>query len=246
MERWGWLPLLAGVAAATRARPGGRRGHGAQVAQRPAGDGRAARSARPAASSPSAPARRRRSSSASASTSRCAPTNCPYPTAGSLALAGAAATDRDPLLRAVLRSLEEWYGRVARRRRRPGRAAGCRRRTRRAARRSAAPCGPSCPAADELTGEAVAIDGDGRLVHRPRRRACSSRSARATSCICGGTATRARDRCRAPSGSSEAGAPVSRAEPVVRADRRSRRGRFSTVLPYRWHAAEGMRSTASR
>ncbi|MFV2120547.1 biotin--[acetyl-CoA-carboxylase] ligase [Streptomyces sp. Act-28] len=34
----------------------------------------------------------------------------PVPTAGSLALAGAVCTDRDPLLRAVLRSLEEWYG----------------------------------------------------------------------------------------------------------------------------------------
>lgn len=35
----------------------------------------------------------------------------PVPTAGSLALAGASGTDRDPLLRAVLRSLEQWYGR---------------------------------------------------------------------------------------------------------------------------------------
>ncbi|MGG7611985.1 biotin--[acetyl-CoA-carboxylase] ligase, partial [Streptomyces sp. ZG43] len=35
----------------------------------------------------------------------------PVPTAGSLGLAQAAVTDRDPLLRAVLRSLEEWYGR---------------------------------------------------------------------------------------------------------------------------------------
>jgi BirA family biotin operon repressor/biotin-[acetyl-CoA-carboxylase] ligase len=34
----------------------------------------------------------------------------PVPTATSLALAGASCTDRDPLLRAVLRSLAQWYG----------------------------------------------------------------------------------------------------------------------------------------
>lgn len=34
----------------------------------------------------------------------------PVPAAGSLLLAKAAVTDRDPLLRAVLRSLEQWYG----------------------------------------------------------------------------------------------------------------------------------------
>ncbi|PZG74154.1 biotin--[acetyl-CoA-carboxylase] ligase, partial [Streptomyces sp. NTH33] len=33
----------------------------------------------------------------------------PVPQAGSLALAGAVSTDRDPLLRAMLRSLEDWY-----------------------------------------------------------------------------------------------------------------------------------------
>jgi BirA family biotin operon repressor/biotin-[acetyl-CoA-carboxylase] ligase len=35
----------------------------------------------------------------------------PRPDATSLALAGAAATDRDPLLRALLRALADWYGR---------------------------------------------------------------------------------------------------------------------------------------
>lgn len=35
----------------------------------------------------------------------------PVPRAGSLALAGAVNTDRDPLMRGVLRSLEDWYGR---------------------------------------------------------------------------------------------------------------------------------------
>ncbi|GAB7031385.1 biotin--[acetyl-CoA-carboxylase] ligase [Streptomyces sp. NPDC021749] len=87
----------------------------------------------------------------------------PVPTAGSLALAGARNTDRDPLLRAVLRSLEEWYGRwqdadgdPARSRLQEAYAAGC------------ATLGRSVraelPGDQEITGEAVAIDGDGRLV----------------------------------------------------------------------------------
>ncbi|MGW7352613.1 biotin--[acetyl-CoA-carboxylase] ligase [Streptomyces sp. NPDC054784] len=87
----------------------------------------------------------------------------PVPTAGSLALAGADGTDRDPLLRAVLRSLEEWYGRWDEADGDPGAsgaqaayAAGC------------ATLGRSVrvelPGGDALTGEAVALDGDGRLV----------------------------------------------------------------------------------
>ncbi|MBG0852911.1 biotin--[acetyl-CoA-carboxylase] ligase [Streptomyces spinoverrucosus] len=87
----------------------------------------------------------------------------PVPTAGSLALAGAVNTDRDPLLRAVLRSLEEWY----RRWRTAGGdpvssglhetyAAGC------------ATLGrvvrAELPGGRSIIGEAVAVDGDGRLV----------------------------------------------------------------------------------
>ncbi|MGW1543425.1 biotin--[acetyl-CoA-carboxylase] ligase [Streptomyces sp. NPDC002309] len=87
----------------------------------------------------------------------------PVPTAGSLALAGAVNTDRDPLLRAVLRSLEEWY----RRWRTAGGdpvssglqetyAAGC------------ATLGrvvrAELPGDRSIVGEAVAVDGDGRLV----------------------------------------------------------------------------------
>ncbi|MEU9988593.1 biotin--[acetyl-CoA-carboxylase] ligase [Streptomyces sp. NPDC048045] len=87
----------------------------------------------------------------------------PVPLAGSLALAGAVSTDRDPLLRAVLRSLEEWY----RRWRDAGGdpavsglqetyAAGC------------ATLGrvvrAELPGDRALVGEAVAVDGDGRLV----------------------------------------------------------------------------------
>ncbi|MGW1781319.1 biotin--[acetyl-CoA-carboxylase] ligase [Streptomyces sp. NPDC002143] len=87
----------------------------------------------------------------------------PVPQAGSLALAGAVTTDRDPLLRGVLRSLEEWYGRW----RTAGGdplasglqetyAAGCATlgRTVRA----------ELPGNRSLVGEAVAVDDDGRLV----------------------------------------------------------------------------------
>ncbi|MET9128346.1 biotin--[acetyl-CoA-carboxylase] ligase [Streptomyces antibioticus] len=87
----------------------------------------------------------------------------PVPQAGSLALAGAAGTDRDPLLRAVLRSLEEWYGRWREAGGDPAvgglqeaYAAGC------------ATLGRSVraelPGGRSLVGEAVAVDGDGRLV----------------------------------------------------------------------------------
>ncbi|MFE0380019.1 biotin--[acetyl-CoA-carboxylase] ligase [Streptomyces inhibens] len=87
----------------------------------------------------------------------------PVPTAGSLTLAGARTTDRDPLLRAVLRSLEHWYGEwqttdgdpVASRLQ-EAYVAGC------------ATLGRSVraelPGGTEVLGEAVAIDGDGRLV----------------------------------------------------------------------------------
>ncbi|MDN3297673.1 biotin--[acetyl-CoA-carboxylase] ligase [Streptomyces ficellus] len=87
----------------------------------------------------------------------------PVPTAGSLALANAISTDRDTLLRAVLRSLEHWYGRWT------------------AAEGDPAACGvqeayvAGCatlgrqvrcelPGDRTLTGEAVAIDGHGHLV----------------------------------------------------------------------------------
>ncbi|GAA1905820.1 biotin--[acetyl-CoA-carboxylase] ligase [Streptomyces sodiiphilus] len=87
----------------------------------------------------------------------------PVPTAGSLYLAGAPGLDRDPLLRAVLRSLADWY-------RRWTEAAGdavdgglqlaytagsatLGRRVR-----------AELPGGRQLLGEAVAVDGDGRLV----------------------------------------------------------------------------------
>ncbi|WP_405647839.1 biotin--[acetyl-CoA-carboxylase] ligase [Streptomyces sp. NBC_00019] len=87
----------------------------------------------------------------------------PVPQAGSLLLAGAITTDRDPLLRAVLRSLEEGYGRWREAGGDPAAsglqetyAAGCATlgRTVRA----------ELPGDRSITGEAVAVDGDGRLV----------------------------------------------------------------------------------
>lgn len=87
----------------------------------------------------------------------------PVPQAGSLALAGAVSTDRDPLLRGVLRSLEQWYekwrsvgGDPARSGLQETYAAGC------------ATLGrvvrAELPGDRSITGEAVAVDGDGRLV----------------------------------------------------------------------------------
>ncbi|GEB54123.1 biotin--[acetyl-CoA-carboxylase] ligase [Streptomyces cacaoi] len=87
----------------------------------------------------------------------------PVPTAGSLALAGARGTDRDPLLRAVLRAVEDWYGRwtaadgdASAAGLLPAYAAGCVTlgRTVRV----------ELPGGKDLVGEAVAVDGDGRIV----------------------------------------------------------------------------------
>lgn len=93
----------------------------------------------------------------------------PVPGAGSLALAGAPGTDRDPLLRAVLRSLGTWYtgwvaaggdpatgGDPAVGAVRDAYVAGC------------ATLGRAVraelPGGGELRGTAVALDGEGRLV----------------------------------------------------------------------------------
>lgn len=87
----------------------------------------------------------------------------PVPTAGSLALAGAVSTDRDPLLRAVLRALEEWYGRW---RAAGGDAGACGLQEAYAA--GCATLGrevrAELPGDRAVVGEAVAVDGDGRLV----------------------------------------------------------------------------------
>ncbi|KFF99705.1 biotin--acetyl-CoA-carboxylase ligase [Streptomyces scabiei] len=87
----------------------------------------------------------------------------PVPTAGSLVLAGAVTTDRDPLLRAVLRALEDWYGRW--------RAAGGDPSVSGLQETYAAGCATlgrkvraELPGDRSVVGEAVAVDGDGRLV----------------------------------------------------------------------------------
>ncbi|MEU9744357.1 biotin--[acetyl-CoA-carboxylase] ligase [Streptomyces niveus] len=87
----------------------------------------------------------------------------PVPGAGSLALADAVSVDRDPLLRAVLRGLEGWYGTwrdaggdPAASGLQEAYAAGC------------ATLGRAVraelPGERRVVGDAVAIDGDGRLV----------------------------------------------------------------------------------
>ncbi|MGG2458392.1 biotin--[acetyl-CoA-carboxylase] ligase [Streptomyces sp. RGM 3693] len=87
----------------------------------------------------------------------------PVATAGSLALAGAQHLDRDPLLRAVLRSLEDWYGAwqvtngdPATCRLQEAYAAGC------------ATLGRNVradlPGGSSVEGEALALDAEGRLV----------------------------------------------------------------------------------
>ncbi|MCY0932787.1 biotin--[acetyl-CoA-carboxylase] ligase [Streptomyces sp. H34-S4] len=89
----------------------------------------------------------------------------PVPTAGSLMLAKAAVTDRDPLLRSVLRSLEQWYERW--------RAAGGDPAASGLQETYAAGCATlgrhvraELPGGRILTGTAEAVDTDGRLVVR--------------------------------------------------------------------------------
>ncbi|GAA2242281.1 biotin--[acetyl-CoA-carboxylase] ligase [Streptomyces ruber] len=161
LERWGWLPLLTGVAVATGLSrtagvdtalkwpndllvtvDGEERKAGGILAERAGPDGVVI--------------------GVGINVSLRAD-ELPVPTAGSLALAGAVTTDRDPLLRAVLRSLEHWYGTWRAAGGDPAvsglhdtYAAGCATlgRTVRA----------ELPGDRSLVGEAVAVDGDGRLV----------------------------------------------------------------------------------
>ncbi|MFE7357554.1 biotin--[acetyl-CoA-carboxylase] ligase [Streptomyces sp. NPDC057543] len=160
VRQWGWLPLLAGVATATGlARAAGvdtalkwpndllvsvageERKAGGILAER-AGDGVVV--------------------GIGLNVSLHAD-ELPAPTAGSLALAGAVSTDRETLLRGVLRSLEHWYvqwcaadGDAAASGLQEAYAAGC------------ATLGRAVraqlPGDRTLTGEAVAIDSDGRLI----------------------------------------------------------------------------------
>ncbi|GHH86542.1 biotin--[acetyl-CoA-carboxylase] ligase [Streptomyces capitiformicae] len=161
VERWGWLPLLTGVAVATglsRAAGvdtslkwpndvlvtvgGEERKAGGILAERAGADGVVL--------------------GIGVNVSLRAD-ELPVPTAGSLVLAGAVNTDRDPLLRAVLRALEEWYGRWRSAGGDPGLsglqetyAAGCATLGRKVR--------AELPGERSVVGEAVAVDGDGRLV----------------------------------------------------------------------------------
>jgi BirA family biotin operon repressor/biotin-[acetyl-CoA-carboxylase] ligase len=161
VERWGWPPLLAGVATATAvSRAGGvdtglkwpndllvtvdgeERKTGGILAERAGDDGVVI---------------------GIGLNVSLREDELPVPAAGSLALAGAKGTDRDPLLRAVLRSLADWYGewRTAggdpeASRLRPVYAAGCVT-LGRAVR-------AELPGGDAVTGTAVTVDDDGRLV----------------------------------------------------------------------------------
>ncbi|WP_112470660.1 biotin--[acetyl-CoA-carboxylase] ligase [Streptomyces triticisoli] len=161
VARWGWLPLLTGVAVATglsRAAGvdtalkwpndllvtvgGEERKAGGILAERAGDDGVVV------------------GVGINVSLSQ---DELPVPQAGSLALAGAVNTDRDPLLRAMLRSLEDWYVRW--------RAAGGDAAASGLQETYAAGCATlgrlvraELPGDRSVVGEAVAVDGDGRLV----------------------------------------------------------------------------------
>ncbi|MFC5799747.1 biotin--[acetyl-CoA-carboxylase] ligase [Streptomyces formicae] len=161
VQRWGWLPLLTGVAAATGlARAAGadftlkwpndllvkvggeERKTGGILAERTGNDGVVI---------------------GLGINVSLREDELPVPGAGSLALANAVSTDRDTLLRALLRSLEHWYGQW--------RAANGDPHLSRLQETYAAGCSTlgltvraELPGDRSLVGEAVAIDGDGRLV----------------------------------------------------------------------------------
>lgn len=161
LERWGWLPLLTGVAVATglsRAAGvdtalkwpndllvtvgGEERKAGGILAERAGADGVVV---------------------GVGLNVTLRADELPVPQAGSLALADAVSTDRDTLLRSVLRSLETWYDRW--------RSAGGDPVTSTLQETYAAGCATlgrqvraELPGDRALVGEAVAVDGDGRLV----------------------------------------------------------------------------------
>ncbi|MGH4033837.1 biotin--[acetyl-CoA-carboxylase] ligase [Actinomycetota bacterium Odt1-20B] len=161
VERWGWLPLLTGVAVAT----GLSRAAGVDTALKWPNDLLV-----------TVDGEERKAGGILAERSGDAGVvvgiginvtlradELPVPQAGSLALAGATGTDRDPLLRAVLRSLEQWYGDWRAAKGDPAAsglqetyAAGCATLGRRVR--------AELPGDRTLVGEAVAVDGDGRLV----------------------------------------------------------------------------------
>jgi BirA family biotin operon repressor/biotin-[acetyl-CoA-carboxylase] ligase len=177
-ERWGWVPLLAGVAVASAlARTAGVDTRlkwpndilaDIEGEERKIGGLLAERTALPARPHAGEKARQRQEERSAVVLGMgvnvsLRASELPVPAAGSLVLAGATGTDRDPLLRSVLRSLEDWYGRWTAAGGDPlssglleAYAAGCSTlgRTVRA----------ELPGGEEMVGEAVAVDSDGRLV----------------------------------------------------------------------------------
>ncbi|MEV8591088.1 biotin--[acetyl-CoA-carboxylase] ligase [Streptomyces sp. NPDC051180] len=161
VHRWGWLPLLTGVAAATGLAKaagvdmslkwpndllvsvaGEERKTGGILAERAGADGVVV---------------------GLGINVTLKADELPVPTAGSLLLADAVSTDRDTLLRAVLRSLAQWYGDWVRAGGDPvasglqaAYTADCATLGRRVR--------ADLPGERMLEGEAVALDGDGRLV----------------------------------------------------------------------------------
>ncbi|MFE9767162.1 biotin--[acetyl-CoA-carboxylase] ligase [Streptomyces sp. NPDC005808] len=87
----------------------------------------------------------------------------PVPGAGSLALAGASTTDRDTVLRAVLRSLAEWYDRWRAADGDPV-ASGLQETYAAGSATLGRVVRAELPGGRSISGEAVAVDGDGRLV----------------------------------------------------------------------------------
>ncbi|WJV46555.1 biotin--[acetyl-CoA-carboxylase] ligase [Streptomyces flavofungini] len=164
VERWGWLPLLTGVAVAT----GIARAAGVDTALKwpndllVAVDGEERKAGGILAERAGSVGGGGIVVGVGVNVSLRAD-ELPVPGAGSLALAGAAGTDRDPVLRAVLREVENWYGKwraaggdPASTRLQEAYAAGCATLGRRVR--------AELPGGRDVTGEAVAVDGDGRLV----------------------------------------------------------------------------------
>ncbi|NJQ00597.1 biotin--[acetyl-CoA-carboxylase] ligase [Streptomyces zingiberis] len=195
VTRWGWLPLLAGVAVAaavSRAADteirlkwpndllvtvgGEERKAGGILAESVGGGEPAARTGGDAgAAGPAEAGGAAGAGTAAGGTAAPAgvvlglglnvslrAAELPVPGAGSLALAGGG-TDRDPLLRAVLRSLELWYGDWRAAGGDPVRSGLLAAYTERCATLGRA-VRAVLPGDREVTGEAVALDEDGRLV----------------------------------------------------------------------------------
>ncbi|WP_329382529.1 biotin--[acetyl-CoA-carboxylase] ligase [Streptomyces sp. NBC_01716] len=169
VERWGWLPLLTGVAVATAvARTagvdtalkwpndllvtvGGKEGDESAKEERKAGGILAERAGADAVIV------------GVGLNVTLTESELPVPGAGSLALANAVSVDRDPLLRAVLRGLERWYGEWRDAGGDPA-ASGLQEAYVTGCATLGRPVRAELPGERQVVGDAVAIDGDGRLV----------------------------------------------------------------------------------